>query len=320
MAVRKSVLTVKLVKEEYDCFDVYKDGDYHTFIHISVNKKEKLYRGIFEYFFDEQKLLRYAEHKTNLHFEPTQKNYCTLFTHLLTYLDEENIEKSVDELSNIVKEVLLDEEEVEEKDGKLYIRKDKIGKIGEYIFSCILYDYYKFDCIIPKILLGTDPNMNVYGIDALFYSEKNNLLMFGEAKFSKKLDNGIKLIKESLKDYEKQLRQEFLCVLNKRIYQGLLYKFSDLYGDKVAISTSMDMFIKKAEIKNIGIPIFIAHGEEIDPKDIVEKLKDISLDKVLGLTVSLIAISLPVIDKKEFVAYFTEYIRERLEQYNARIQ
>lgn len=320
MAVSKRTSTVNLIKEEYECFDIYKDGEYHTFIHISMDKKDKLYKGIFEFFFNDEKLLRYAEHKTSLHFEPTQENYCTLFTHLLTYLDEENITKKVDELSDIIKDVLLDEEEIEEKDGKLYIRKDKIGKIGEYIFSCVLYDYYKFNCIIPKVLLGTDPNMNVYGIDVLFYSEKNNMLMFGEAKFSKNLDNGIKLIKESLKDYEKQLRQEFVCVLNKRIYKNLLYKFNDLYGDKVAISTSMDMFVKKAGIENIGIPVFIAHGEEVEPEEIVKKLKTISLVEVLGLKVSLIVISLPVINKKEFVAYFTGYIRERLDQYNARVQ
>ena len=83
MARRKSVSTVKLIKEEYECFDVYKDGAYHTLIHFSMNKKDKLYKGIFEHFFDEQKLLRYAEHKTSLHFEPTQKNYCTLYMPLL---------------------------------------------------------------------------------------------------------------------------------------------------------------------------------------------------------------------------------------------
>ncbi len=312
-------MAVGLTKEDYECFEVYKDESYHTFIHVAIDKKDVFYKRIFEHFFCDEKLLRYAEHKSNLHFEPTQENYCTLYMHLLTYLDEENIEKDVDELSDIVKEVLLDEGEVEVKDGKLYIRKDKIGKIGEYIFSCLLYDYYAFDCIIPKVLLGTDPNMNVYGIDALFYSEKRDLLMFGEAKFSKNLDNGIKLIKESLKDYERQLRQEYVCVLSKRIYKDLLYKFNDLYGDKVAISTSMDMFINKAGIKNIGIPIFIAHGEDVTPEKIINKLKTISLSKVLGLKTSLIVISLPVIDKKEFIAYFTEYLRERLNQYDARI-
>lgn len=313
-----SITNVNLIKEEYECFNVYKNERYHTFIHILMSKKYEVYNALFKHFFSEPKILRYAEHKSNLHFEPTQENYCSLYTHLLTYIDEENTEKSVEWLSDIVKEVLADEEELVEKGGKLYVRKDKIGKLGEYIFSCILYDYYKFDCIIPKLLLGTDPNMNVYGIDALFYSAKNNLLMFGEAKISKNLDNGIKLIKESLKDYERQLRQEYLCVLNKRIYKGLLYKFDDLYGDKVAVSTSMDIFIKKAEIESIGIPVFIAHGEELNPEEIIKKLKTISIDTVLGLKVSLIVISLPVIDKKEFIAYFTEYIRERLEEYQCK--
>lgn len=319
MEVRKKVLEINLTREDYECFEVYKDETCHTFIHVSLEKKENFFKEIFEYFFSDDKLLRYAEHKSSLHFEPTRENYCSLFLHLLTYLDEQNVEKRADELSEIVKEVLWDEGEIEVKGGKLYIRKDKIGKIGEYIFSCLLYDYFEFDCIIPKVLLETDPNMNVYGIDTLFYSEKRELLMFGEAKFSKNLNNGIKLIKESLKDYETQLRQEFVCVLSKRIYKGLLYKFCDLYGDKVAISTSMDMFVKQAGIKNIGIPIFIAHGEEVKPEEIIDKLKMISLPNILNLKTSLIVISLPVLDKKVFVAYFTEYIRERLEQYNGRV-
>lgn len=320
MAARKRVTVGKLIKEKYDCFDVYRDEDYNTFLHVSIDKKEELYKGIFDYFFSDEKLLRYAENKTNLKFDPTLKNYCTLFNHLKIFIDEENAEKCVEGLSDIVKEVLIDEEEIEKKDGKLYIRKDKIGKIGEYIFSCILYDYYKFDCIIPKLLLGTDPNMNVYGIDTLFYSSENNIIMFGEAKFSKNLDNGIKLIKESLKDYENQLRQEFACVLNKRLYNNLLNKFNDLYGDKVVISISMDMFIEKADIRIIGIPIFIAHGEEIMPEEIIKKIKSIVLDTVLGVKVSLIVISLPIVDKREFIIYFTNYIRERLEEYNEKIQ
>lgn len=306
----------RIVSEKYECFDVYKCSSCHTLLHVAIEEKNVFYRHIFDFFFSDEKLLRYVEHKTTLHFKPTKENYTTLYLHLQMYLDQENIEKKVSELSEIVKEVLIDEEEIEEKDGILYVRKDKIGKIGEYIFSCILYDYYEFDCIIPKILLTTDPNMNVYGIDVLFYSAKEDLLMFGESKFCKNLENGIKLIKESLKDYEKQLRQEYVCVLSKRLYKNLFHKFGDIYGEELTKSISMDEFIENARIKKIGIPIFIAHGTELNPEVIINKLKTIKIDKVLGKEVVLIVISLPIIDKRECIAYFTEYIRERLEGYN----
>lgn len=313
---KKRIKKDSIVNEKYECFDIYKCSNCHTLLHIALNEKDVFYKNLFDFFFSDEKLLRYVEHKTKLHFKPTKENYSSLYLHLQMYLDQENIEKKVSELSEVVKQVLIDEEEIEEKEGILYVRKDKIGKIGEYIFSCILYDYYKFDCIIPKILLNTDPNMNVYGIDVLFYSAKENLLMFGESKFSKKLENGINLIKESLKDYEKQLRQEYVCVLSKRIYKELFNKFGEKYGEELTKSISMDEFIKKAGIKKIGIPIFIAHGTELEPEVIINKLRTIKIDKVLGQEVALIVISLPVIDKRECITSFTGYIRERLDEYN----
>ena len=306
----------RIINEKYECFDVYKCSSCHTLFHVAIEEKNTFYRHMFDFFFSNEKLLRYVEHKTTLHFKPTKENYTALYLHLQMYLDQENIEKKDSELNEIVKEVLIAEEEIEEKDGILYVRKDKIGKIGEYIFSCILYDYYEFDCIIPKILLTTDPNMNVYGIDVLFYSAKEDLLMFGESKFCKNLENGTKLIKESLKDYEKQLRQEYVCVLSQRLYKTLFHKFGDIYGEELTKSISMDEFIENAGIKKIGIPIFIAHGTELNPEVIINKLKTIKIDKMLGKEVALIVISLPVIDKRECIAYFTEYIRERLDEYN----
>lgn len=320
MAAKTNSVKCNIKKESYECFDVFKDNCYHTLIHVSIDKKEIFYKNMFENFFTDEKLLRYADHKSNLHFEPTEENYCTLYRHLLTYLDEENISKEVSELCLIVKEVLIDENEVEEKNGKLYVRKDKIGKIGEYIFSCILYDYYKFDCIIPKILLLTDPNMNVYGIDTLFYSSKDNLIMFGESKFSKNIENGIKLIKESLKEYEKQIKDEYSLVLCNRLYQDKLYKFNDIYGKKASVSLSIESFIEKAQINKIGVPIFIAHGTEINSEEIFHKLQTIKIGKILNIDVSPIVISLPVICKREFVTYFTQFIRERLDIYEKRAE
>ena len=37
----------------------------------------------------------------------------------------------------------------------------------------------------------TDKNMSVYGIDSLYYSPNEKLILLGESKVSKSLDNGI---------------------------------------------------------------------------------------------------------------------------------
>lgn len=310
---------INLIKDKHDNFTVYKSDNYHTFISISIDEKheENFFKDLFSYFFTDEKLLMYANNKTNIKFSPTKINYCTLYKNLsLYFIDEENIEININDFNEITKEVLLDEEELLKKDSKFYVRKDKIGKIGEYIFSSLLRDYYKFDCIIPKLLLTTDPNMNVYGIDALFYSEKDDLLMFGEAKVSKNLNNGIKLISESLKDYDRQIQQEYKCVLSNSILSKLLSKFPERFGDIAAVCISIEDFIEKAEIKTIGIPLFIAHGEDTNPNEIIETLKNISVGKVLGIATRLVVISLPIVDKKKFTVYFTKFIKEKLELYN----
>ena len=310
---------INLIKDKHDNFTVYKSENCHTFISIYIDEKheEKFFKDIFGYFFSDEKLLMYVNNKTSINFTPTKTNYCTLYKNLsLYFIDEENAEVNINDFNEITKEVLLDEEELLEKDGKLYVRKDKIGKIGEYIFSSLLRDYFKFDCIIPKLLLTTDPNMNVYGIDALFYSEKDDLLMFGEAKVSKNLNNGIKLISESLKDYDRQIQQEYKCVLSNSILSKLLSKFPERFGDIVAVCISIEDFIEKTEIKTIGIPLFIAHGEDTNPNEIIETLKNISVGKVLGIATRLVVISLPIVDKKKFTVYFTKFIKEKLELYN----
>jgi len=117
-------------------------------------------------------------------------------------ISSENIQIDITNYNEHIIAIIKDECETEEENSKIFARKDKFGKIGEYIFCNILSNYYNFNCIIPKVHYITDNNMNVYGIDALFYSEQDNLLLFGESKFCKNLGNGISLINESLKNYQ----------------------------------------------------------------------------------------------------------------------
>lgn len=306
---------VDMVKECFDCFNVYSYKEYYSFFHIEIQDTPKFYESLFEFFFNEDKLIRYAEHKANIKFSASITNYVSLFKHLQTYIDDINIERDISELEEAFINLLKEEMDCIEKDGKIYIRLDKIGKIGEYIFCCLLYDYFHFDCIIPKVHLQTDSNMNVYGIDTLYFSEKDNLLLFGESKVSINLKNGIQLIKESLNDYEKQLSEEYRLVLSNRLYKDKLYKFTELFGESVETTTTIEKFIDKARITQIGIPIFIAHGTETDNKWILEKLSKLTSSKMFGIDTRLIGISLPIINKTKLITIFTKLIREKREKY-----
>ncbi len=261
----------RITFDDHDSFKVHILDDKYSFFHINITD-EKFYINLFNYFFCEDRLFKYAENKNNMKFEPSRVNYVTLFKLLEGFIDSENIEKNADEFEEDIKEILREEYQHKYSEiGNLTIRLDKIGKIGEFLFSSLLWDYFEFDCIIPKVHLSTDPNMSVYGIDTLFYSEESNLILFGESKFSKSLANGIELVKKSLKDYEKQITDEFRIVLSSRIYKNSLNKFNEKYGEYTEMCIDINEFIEMAGIEKIGIPIFIAHGKENDISTIMKK-------------------------------------------------
>ena len=176
--------------EKFDCFNVYHENDATQFFHVEINNNS-FYKNLFDYFFSEDNLLQYAENISSITFFPSKKNFVTLFKQLKVFIDQKNQEISIEKLDNYLRTLLIDDGKLIDKDGKVGILLDKIGKIGEYIFCCLLSDYFKFDCIIPKVHLQTDYNMSVYGIDTLYYSQQNDLLLFGESKVSKSVSNGM---------------------------------------------------------------------------------------------------------------------------------
>lgn len=61
-----------------------------------------------------------------------------------------------------------------------------------------------------------------------------------------------------------------------------------------------------AGIKKIGVPVFIAHGNEnienVKPEEYIDKLnKKIKRNEYFDIDVTYIFISLPVIDKNKFI-------------------
>lgn len=304
------------ITKKHNDFTVYSLKDQNSFMHLNLADSQSFYRDLFNYFFEESRLLRYVENKTNLHFEPTAKNYVTLFKHLGLYIDDFNIQQLPASIEEEVLRILSDEYELENAgDGQLKVRLDKMGKIGEYIFCNLLSEYFGLECIIPKVHLTTDSNMNVYGIDTLFYSSEKDMILFGESKLSKSLSNGTRLINKSLQTYENQIRDEFNLMLSNRFMKNNLGLFGDKYADLIELSLSIEDFIEKADVKRIGVPIFIAHGTCITPDDIFDKLSNIEKTTLLGLETIYIVISLPIFNKSKMISLFTHGIAERRGHY-----
>lgn len=312
--IKETAEKSKFITSNFNTFKVHTLADIYSFFYVEISDSVDFYDGIVDYFLDNSRLLKYAENKSNLQFEPTMINYAVLFKHLEYYIDDFNLERSIGNLEEEVLKIIAEEYSIQEAPhGGLKVRLDKMGKIGEYLFCNILSEYFTFNCIIPKVQLTSDPNMNVYGIDTLFYSKDDDLIMFGESKLSVSITNGIGLINKSLKDYKKQIMDEFNLMLSSRFLKNNMGLFGDLYGQYTEISLNLVDFIKRANIKKIGIPIFIAHGSDTLISDIIDKLSRIEKVQFFELETRYYFISLPIVDKSKFIATFTRKIVEKRE-------
>lgn len=307
---------------EFEDFSVHTKGNRYCFLHCHINDRKVFYNEFFDCFFDEERLLKYFENNRKFTFTPMVRK-SKLFLHLNSFLDTENNEIILEdleaELVKILERNYNDDEKLDlvkksKTSDKVRIRNDKIGKLGEFVFSIILSEYYGFDCIIPKLKSVSNKNMSIFGIDTLFYSDLDNMILFGESKISISLIDGIKLIEKSLKDYESTINNEFAYISNN-LYAHGSEKFKNKFNDVVDQCIKMDEFLNKAEIKKVGIPIFVGHGNEVDVLKIVEMFSNIEEKTFLGLDTKYYFISMPLIDKNEFIANFIRYVKKGCEMY-----
>lgn len=304
-----------VTSQQFNDFNVFTLDNSNIFIHINLTE-DSFYRGFVKYFLDESRILRYAENKANLTFTPSKRNYVALYKHLGYYIDEYNLEKLPAAIEEEVLKILADEYQLNDPgDGNLQVRLDKIGKIGEYLFCNLLSEYFNFNCIIPKVHLTTDFNMSIFGIDTLFYSAENDMILLGESKLSKSLKNGIGLINKSLKTYEQQIKDEFVLMLSNRFLKNNMGIFGDKYSDAIELSLNIEEFVVNANVKRIGIPIFLAHGTDTNVDEILKQIKSIKQHTFLGIETQYIILSLPIVDKSKLIGAFTQEIAERRATY-----
>lgn len=203
-----------MLVEKYNNFNVWKEEEKNVFIHLNINS-DLFYDEMIEFFFSEEKILGYISNKTNIVFQAKHEQFVSLYKSLSIFIDDENLKIDIKDLKKELSNYI--NWETYTKDELLTLRRDKIGKVGEYILHNILADYFKFSCVLPKLSLTTNKNMSVYGIDVVFWSVENEMLLFGESKVSKNLDNGIRLINDSLSKYEHQIFEEYRTLLSNQL-------------------------------------------------------------------------------------------------------
>lgn len=300
--------------KDFGDFKVYNLEDNYTFFHIDITDENKFLNGLCRYLLDENVLLKYAENKSAIKFSPSSKNYVSLFKLLHKFIDDENMHIAL--VDSEIEEILIDEfGDVIDQDGKKFIRLSKVGRIGEYMFHTFLSNYFSFSCILPKVHLVTDRNMSVYGIDVLFFDKVRKMILFGESKVTKRIKNGIALVNKSLQNYEKEINEEFELVLSNS--HLVCFELEEFFPGAREVCVNFSEFIKKTATKCIGVPIFIAHGEEVLHDDILKKLKQgVKRHKFFGLETIYFAISLPIINKEKLLTCLTQAIAEKMKMYD----
>lgn len=272
----------------FDIFKIEIEEEKFIFLSAFIEDVVKTADDFFNFFFDEKRIFQYFKClEENCVFEPTKKNYASLYLNLGYFFDSSS-----------------------------EITEEKAGKTGEYFLSILLLEFFKYDCVLPKLIYISDQKMPIYGIDTLFYSKKLDLLLFGEAKFTKDISSGITLINKSLDEYENQFNDEHRFIVNNGGFSKSKNPDLRKFGEASEEAIDFKSFVSKSGITEIGIPLFICHGEEVDKTSIIKNLLSIKKKStILGLKVKYLIISLPVKQKYEFLKEIKKRLIEKQAKY-----
>ena len=294
-----------ITSDTFEKFTVFHDTDAYQFKFITITA-DTFYADFSKYILDFQMIKRHANINLGIGEELSLQDYNNIYERLINFIDFERI-YDIASLDSAIIEI-LDNELI--KDSEL--RRDKWGRIGEYIFNIILDSYFNLDCIIRKFALNTSRNMSVYGIDTVHCSLKDKTLYFGESKMVDSIENGVSLIKKSLASYEAQISEEYYTIKNNNFTRS--DDFLNIFGDDLNHCLNFSSLIKRTGINKIGIPIFVSHGGTYKTEEVFLKMRTIKQVKMFGLDTIYYLISVPVIDKERLRQAFVTEIREKIRE------
>ena len=292
-----------------DIFSIFVDKDNYIYLSLKIDNVFEMVNDIFDFFFSEETIYSHFKNRIDVPFLPEPKNHSLVFRYLKEFIDSE-IEETEFSPQDYSQEIIDTIEEENRFFNKHNIRRDKVGKLGEYLMSIILEKYFSFRCILPKMNLITNRNMSVYGIDTLYYSKEENAILFGESKFTTTLDHGLLLLSKSLEKYDSMIIGDIELIFTQDKL-SILNLPNEKYKNAIECFVDVPTFIKEVGIKEIWIPTFIAHGQDLDETTIVSKLNTLKRDNKMGMDTKYFVMSMPIKDVKTFIELITLKIKEK---------
>ena len=138
-----------ITSQDFEKFTVYSEDDAYQFCYITI-KEESFYEDFAHYILDFNMIKKHATINLGITEELSLRDYNEILNRLTAFVDFEKI-YDVAQLDDSIIQI-LDKEYM--SDGA-DLRKDKWGRIGEYIFNILLDSYFNLDCIVRKCALNT---------------------------------------------------------------------------------------------------------------------------------------------------------------------
>lgn len=295
-----------ITTQDFEKFIVYSEDEAYQFCYITI-KEQSFYEDFASYILDFNMIKKHAAINLDITTELTLRDYNEILNRLISFVDYEKIYDIAQFDDSIIQ--ILDEEYL--KDGA-DLRKDKWGRIGEYIFNIILDSFFNLDCVVRKFALNTSRNMPVYGIDTVHCSLENRIFYFGESKMVDSIDNGINLIKKSLENYEAQISNEYYTIKNNNFTRST--EFLKLFDECLLRCLKFTELIEYIGLSSIGIPVFVSHGGTYDVETVFKKMRNIPNKPLFNLETKYFLISVPILDKNRFRDSFINVVKEKIKE------
>ena len=174
---------------------------------------------------------------------------------------------------------------------------------SEYLMSILLDKITNIKTLISKISYKTSPLMSVYGNDNVYYDYDNDILYFGESKFYKNVEEGLKAAIDSIKKHSsveeisfvRNHTTSFIAENGEKRFK-IIEKFETAYSEDI----------------NIKSIIFVINEDIYTKKDYEEVIiKYFGNYEILeSQTAEIILVFLPILSKKEFLEYFVRRVSD----------
>ena len=181
------------------------------------------------------------------------------------------------------------------------------GDIGEFLMHIMLSQFLSEQSnekyIYPKLVFKTSPNMPVYGNDGTIYLKDKKEIYYLEAKFYSDLNRAINKAIKSLTEHNE---------VSQEVFNHKIELFRNIKTDELHEVIEIDEEVKE------NLVLFLICDDFTEYDDILNVVKKNTKLNDLKNNFNIVLFVLPIINKKEYLTFFSEKSKAVWEELNAK--